>query len=816
MLRNYIKIAFRNLSKNKLYSFINIAGLAIGMACAILIFKWVQNELGYDRFIENSGSVYRLNWEYRWNGNEGIGPTTPPPLAAKLVEEVPEVAAAVRVYAVAPMVVRYGDKFFNEDRIFGADSNFFDIFNFKLLEGNPATALSSPNSVILTASEAKKYFGEESPVGKIITIGDKHWEINKLYDNVFRVTGIIQDPPKNSHVQFALLTSMTSYPSVSFFNWSWIWMQVVTYAKVKDNSSIPAIEGKVKQIVAKYAPAAFQRVGFSYDDLIKNGGKWNFVFQPVGDIYLGSTQIGNPLGPIGNRSYCYAFSLIAVFILLIACINFMNLSTARSEKRAREVGVRKTLGSSRNSLFAQFVLESMVYSMLALPAALFLVEVLIGPFNNLTGKSLDLNLLDPPWQIPLLFLLTLIVGFVSGCYPGFYLSSFRPVQVLKGTARTRSGGRTFRNSLTVFQFAISIGLIVCTLLVQKQINFIKNADLGFDKDNVVVISNVNNPLGNQMEAFKEKLKTNSHVVDAAVSTGIPPNFGFGDYYKIPGRGNEQLMLVSYLTDEDFLTTMGIQLEKGRGFQKDHPTDAGSVIMNETAVKQFGINDPIGKTINYPSKGDYTIVGVMKDFNFMDLHSPILPFALFDSRSNSYQIASSLIIVRLRSNDVVGDISMLESMWKSFTDKTPFECSFLDQNLAQQYTSERNLARTFLIFSFLAIFIACLGLLGLSAFVTEQRTKEIGIRKVLGASIPEIVALLSRESAKWVLIANVIAWPAAYYTMDRWLQNFAYKTSVGVWIFVISGGAALLIALLTVSFHAIKAATANPVESLRYE
>ena len=816
MFKNYLKIAFRNLSKNKLYSFINIAGLAIGMACAILIFKWVQNELGYDRFIKNADSVYRLNWEYRWNGNEGVGPTTPPPLAAKLVEEVPEVVAAVRVYAVAPMVVRYGDKFFNEDRIFGADSSFFDLFNFKLLEGNPATALSSPNSVILTESEAKKYFGEESPVGKIITIGDKHWEINKLYDNVFRVTGIIQDPPKNSHVQFALLTSMTSYPSVSFFNWSWIWMQVVTYAKVKDNSSIPAIESKLKEIVAKYAPAAFHRVGFSYDDLIKNGGKWNFVFQPLEDIYLGSTQIGNPLGPIGNRSYVYAFSLIAVFILLIACINFMNLSTARSEKRAREVGVRKTLGSSRKSLFLQFMLESIVYSSLALPVALFFVELLITPFNNLTGKSMDINLLAPSCQIPLLVLLTLFVGFVSGSYPGLYLSSFLPVHMLKAGTRTASGGKFFRNILTVLQFAISIGLIVCTFLVHKQMDFIKNADLGFDKENIVVVSNVNNPLGSQLEAFKEKVKTYSRVIDASVSTGIPPNFGFGDYYKIPGRGNEQLMLVSYTTDEDFLKTMGVRLKEGRGFLKDHPTDAESVIMNETAVKQFGINDPIGKTINYPSKGDYTIIGVMKDFNFMDLHSPILPFALFDSRSNSYQIPSSFVIVRLKGNDLAADISLLESTWRSFTNKTPFEYSFLDQNLAQQYTSERNLARTFLIFSFLAIFIACLGLLGLSAFVTEQRTKEIGIRKVLGASIPEIVALLSRESAKWVLIANVIAWPAAYYTMDRWLQNFAYKTSDGVWIFVISGGAALLIALLTVSFHAIKAAMANPVESLRYE
>ena len=816
MFKNYLKIAIRNLAKNRLYSFINIAGLAIGMACVILIFKWLQNEQGYDTFIRDAGSVYRLNWEYRWNGSEGVGPTSPPPLAAKLVDEVPEVAAATRVYSASPMVVRYGDKYFNENRIFGADSNFFNIFNFKLLDGNPATALLSPNSVILTESAARKYFGDDAPVGKTITIGDKHWEINKLYDNVFRVTGIVQDPPKNSHMQFALLTSITSYPSVSFFNWSWIWMQVVTYAKLKDNSSIPAVENKVKQIVAKYAPAAFSRVGFSYDNLVKTGGKWNFVFQPLEDIYLGSAQIGNPLGPIGNRSYCYAFSLIAFFMLLVACINFMNLSTARSEKRMMEVGVRKTLGSSRKSLFAQFLLESVMYSLLALPVALILVEILIAPFNNLTGKSLTLNLLEPSWQIPPLFLLTLFIGFASGCYPGFYLSSFRPVQMLKASGSTRSGGRRFRNALTVFQFAVSIGLIVCTLLVQKQINFIKNADLGFDKNNIVVISNVNNPLGNQLEAFKEKLRIQSCVSDITVSTGIPPNFGFGDYYKMPGRGNEQLMLVSYMTDEDFLKTMGIQLQEGRGFLSDHPTDATSVIMNETAVKRFGISDPIGKTINYPSKGDYTIIGVIKDFNFMDLHSPILPFALFNRRSNSYRIPDSYVVVRLMGADLVGDVSMLESTWKSFTNNAPFEYSFMDQNLAQQYTSEKNLARTFLTFSVLAIFIACLGLLGLSAFVTEQRTKEIGIRKVLGASIPEIVVLLSKEFMKWVLIANVIAWPLAYYAMNEWLQNFAYRANIGVWVFIASGVLSLIVALITVSSHAIKAATANPVESMRYE
>ena len=567
MFTNYFKIAYRNLIRNKSFTFINIAGLATAMACAILIFKWVDNELSYDSFIANQDSIYRVNWSYNWNDEEGIAPTTPPPLAEKIVNEIPEVVAAARVYPTQNMVVRYKDKFFDESKIYGADTNFFNIFNFKFIEGNSKSALIMPNSVVLTKSEAEKYFGNESPIGKIITIGDKKNEFRKQYDNSFRVTGIVEDPPANSHINFNMITSMSSYPSVSYFNWSWVWMQVVTYAKLKNNSSIAAVELKVKEIVSRYAPAAFKRVGFSYKDLISHGGKWDFVFQPLKDVYLGSTQIGNPLGPVGNSSYVYAFSLVGVFILLIACINFMNLSTARSEKRKREVGVRKSLGSSRKSLFFQFIIESIVYSGLSLPIALLLSEMLISPFNNLTGKSLSLNLFNPFWQIPVLILMVIFIGFISGSYPGLYLSSFKPIKILKPGSVSNSRGKHFRNILTTFQFAVSIGLIVCTILVQKQLLFIKNNSLGFNKENVLIISNINNPLGNHLEAFKEKIKTNAYIVNASISTGIPPDFGFGDYYKVQNKGDKQFALSSYMTDEDFIKTLGIKLRAGKRFQK---------------------------------------------------------------------------------------------------------------------------------------------------------------------------------------------------------------------------------------------------------
>ena len=815
MIKNFLLVAYRNLTRNKSFTIINIAGLAAAMACVILIFKWVNNEQSYDTFFKNIDTIYRVNWSYKWNGNEGVGPTTPPPLADKLTDEIPEVEASTRIYSSPVMVVRYKDKFFNEEHILGVDSNFFSIFNFKLIAGGLKSSLSLPNSVILTESEAEKYFGKEFPIGKFITIGEKKYEFKKEYNNIFRVSGIVEDPPENSHIKFNMLTSISSYPGVSYFNWSWIWMNIVTYAKLKDNANTALVESKVRKIVEKYAPAAFKRVGFSYKDLISSGGRWDFLFQPLRDIYLGSTQIGNPLGPIGNRSYVYAFSLIGIFILLLACINFMNLSTARSEKRSKEVGIRKSLGSSRKTLFLQFISESVIYSLLALPVAIIAAEILLGPFNNLAEKSIKFNLLNPIWQIPALVIFSIFIGVIAGIYPGIFLSSLQPLQIIKSGIRSSFRKRHFRSILTIFQFAISTGLIVCTLLVQKQLLFIKNSNLGFNKENILIISNVNNPLGNRSETFKEKIKSFPQVIDASVSTGVPPDFGFGDYYKVPGKGDEQFMLASYMTDEDFMNTLGIQIDRGRGFQKEH-ADARSVILNETAVKQFGIQNPVGKTINYPSRGNYTIIGVIKDFNFMDLHSPILPFALFDRTSESYQIPDSYVIVRLKGTNLAGSIDMLKNTWSLFTENTPFEYSFLDRNIEQQYTSEQHLGKIFMIFSLFAIFIASLGLLGLTAYITEQRTKEIGIRKVLGASIPEILLLLSKEFTKWVIIGNIIAWPIAYFIITKWLQNFAYKTNIGIWIFLISGIIAFLIALITISTQTIKAASSNPVKSLRYE
>ncbi|MDR3625841.1 MAG: ABC transporter permease [Ignavibacteriaceae bacterium] len=816
MLKSYFKIAFRNISRNKLYSTINIVGLAIGFTCTILILLWVQDELSYDRFNPNASNLYRVNWDFKWNGDEGRGPGTPPPLGTKLVSDIPEVNAATRLRPMLKTVVRYDDKYFNEDGIVSADSNFLELFPFQMLSGNGKSALKTPNSVVLTESIAHKYFGNESPVGKSIIIGDEEKNRYGVYQNLFKVTGVLKDLPHNSHIQFDMLTSISSYPEVAWRNWSWIWMQVTTYVQLKDGASSSVVQAKIPGFVKKYLPAGFKRLGMSFDDMIKSGGHWNFVLQPLTDVYLGSSSVGNRLGPIGNRTQVYLFSVIAIFILFIACINFMNLTTARSSSRAKEIGVRKVLGSARKALIMQFTVESLFFSFLALPISIILVEILIPLFNNISGKSLIFNIVNPFWLPAGLIAMGIIVGILSGSYPGLYLSSFIPVQVLKGASKALPKRRTLRNSLVVIQFAITIGVIVCTLLVKKQMDYVRQADLGFDEKGVIVISNENNRLGNQAQTYIDRLKTHSQIMDASISTGIPPSDTFEDYYKVEGKQERQFDLCSYLTDENFVNTMGLRLVKGRGFEKGH-ADSTTIILNEAAVKYLGLSDPIGKTITYNSNNvEYKVIGIVKDFNFLTLYSPITPFALFHKSSKSYSIPNSYIVVKVRHDELKSAIAAIESEWKSIAKAMPFEYTFLDQSFQAHYQSAERLGNIFFTFSFLTIFIACIGLFALAAFATEQRFKEIGIRKVLGASVLEIVVLLSKEFTWLVLISNIIAWPVAYYIINKWLQEFAYHIDISIWSFAVSGIAAVLIAFATVAYQAIRAANANPIKSLKYE
>jgi putative ABC transport system permease protein len=822
MLNNYLKVALRNLLKHKAYSSINIFGLAIGMTSCLLIFLYVVDELSFDRFHEKADSIYRMNWDYKYSNNEGIGSGTPPPLAAALVQELPGVRAATRLYAVSDMIVRYEDRFFNEPNILAADDNFFDFFSFDLVAGDPNSALQQPQSVILTAETAKKYFGEGPAIGRTLTIGgDNATMFWGPYSATFTVTGVVEDKPMNSHFRFDFLMSGSSCPQIGYFDWSWVWMQMVTYVMVEDQAVLTELERQISQIVARQAPAAFARIGFSYDELMSNDGRWDFVFQPLNDLYLGSASIGNRLGPVGNKTYVLLFSVVALFILFVACINFINLATARSANRAREVGVRKILGSVRWNLMGQFLTESVVFSFIAMIIALGLAELLLARFNQISGKTLELSLFEPVWLMPFLGALTLFVGLAAGSYPALYLANFQPVRVMKGKLAAGMKSRGLRNTLVVFQFAISIGLIVCTAVVHQQMQFLREADYGFNREGVVVISNENQRLGKKTEVFRDKIKSHPEVIGATISTALPPYWGFQDYYKVPGKSEEQFDLISYMTDENFLTTLGIELIQGRGFSKEF-NETKSVILNESAVRNFGFDDPIGATIFYPSggggnnNGEFEVIGVVKDFNFAALYVPIASFALFHQSSESYSLPNSYVAVRLQESDLQNTLGKFGTEWQALAPASPFEYSFLDQNFEAQYRAEQRLGQLFWIFGGLAVFIACLGLLGLASFTAEKRTKEIGIRKVLGASAPKLIYMLSKEFTRWVLAANLIAWPIAFYLMNSWLENFAYKTTIGWEIFLLAGGSALVIALLTVGTQAIRAATANPVDTLRYE
>ena len=816
MLKNYLIIAFRNLRRHPFFSGLNIVGLAIGLASCLLILLYVTYEKSFDKHHEKADTIYRLNWDYNWNDTEGIGPGTPPPLARTLINEIPEVEVATRIYRAPEMITRYGDTFFSEARIFAADHNIFEVFSFTLLEGNPATALTQPGSVILTKETALRYFGTAPALGQTIEIGESQDAFGGYYSNTFKVTGVLESLPPNSHLDFDALTSMSSFPIVEFFDWSWIWMQVTTYAVVHDPASVSAIETGLKELVARHAPAAFQRVGFSYDELMQSGGRWDFVLQPLDDIYLGSQGIGNRLGPRGNRTYLYILLIVALFIPIIACINFMNLSTARSVSRAKEVGVRKVLGSERKSLVGLFMTEAVLLTAVAMVIAIGLAAVFLYPFSQFAGIHLESSALSSGLWPVLLLPATLLIGLLTGSYPSLYLSRFSPLAAMKKSPTTGKEGRIFRNGLVVFQFAISIALIVCTLLVNKQMRFFEHVNMGFEKEGLLVISNENDRLGDQAASFADLIQTEASIVSAAQTTGIPFSSAFQDYYKVEGRGDEQFDLISYTVDDDFMETMGLEIIEGQGFSEEFPSTRRGVVLNESAVIQFGLENPIGKTITYPSAGAFEIIGVVKDFNFMSLHEPIMPFALFHLESETYSIPNAYVVARVQMGQIEQTLSKIQEVWQSFVPDAPFEYSFLDDNLAAQYRSERLLQTIFFIFSTLAIVIACTGLVGLAAFVAEKRTREIGIRKSLGATVPGLLILLVKDFIKWVLVANLIAWPLAGFGMSWWFSGFAYSVEMGYAAFIIASGVALLISVMTVGYHASKVALSNPIQSLRYE
>jgi len=802
MLKNYWKIAFRCFKRRKIYSFINITGLTIGIAVAVLILLWVHDERSYDRFHANAHRIYRATQEFHYDDYHLEQVNTPSILAPTILEACPEVEMATRVRGFRDdyLVIADGKKF-NESGLGMADEVFFTLFSFPVIEGNPKTVLSEPQTVAISERAAEKYFGSSPAVGRTLTI----------FDEDFLISGIFKNMPDNSHFHLDVICSYASFEQYHKVQWG---MNVFkTYVLLREDSHIPALQSKLDEIVKNHMFHSEEE----YRTTLAKGNYTRFPLQPLTDIHLKSHLLWE-FESNANDTYVQFFTIIAVFIILIAVVNYTNLSTARSAGRAREVGIRKTIGSTRPSLVRQFLVESILTSLAALTLALIFIQILMPAFRQLVGKPW-LHFPDSQNPVALLGLgvSTLAIGIIAGLYPAFFLSSFKPSAVLSGKFSQGLKNSFLRNGLVVFQFSLSIVLLVGTLVVQKQMTFVQSQNLGFDRDQVVVVETFGE-LGRKLSTLKESLLRNPSVVAVSASSSVPGTSFTNVGLKLEGTtGNRGTNL--FIVDEDFLDTMKLEIVEGRFFSKEFPTDGQALILNESEALALGGDDLLNKRIEGWVGGDqnhwFPIIGIVKDFHYESFHKPIKPMAMV-MLHGTCPWPESIVSVRIQTDNVRMTIAHIRKSWEEVMPGSPFEFSFLDTIYDDQYRNEERTSRVFTIFTFFALFVACLGLMGLASFAAERRTKEIGIRKVLGASAPGIVLMMSREFVRWVLLANLIAWPIAYYTMHRWLQSFAYRSDIGFSVFILSGFIALVIALLTVSFQAIKAAVADPVDSLRYE
>lgn len=806
MFQNYLKVALRNLYRYKGFTLINILGLAIGITGCLLIGLFVWDELQYDKFLKDGDKIYRVCMNTTRNSGTTASANTPPMVASYLQQNYPEVAQTARMLMWSgKMLVEVGDRMAYEDKGVIADSTFFRIFPLPFRKGDARTALDAPMSVVLTEKTARKYFGNEDPIGKVL----------KLDKSDFAVTGVLAPLPEHFHLDFNYILPLSAAGLPAERMQSWGWQQFYTYIKVKEGAHTGQLQQKFGAVLRKETEADAQE-----------GVTHQTYFQPLKDIHLYSASFVFDNAKRGNATYVKGLTIIALFVLLIACFNFINLATARSFRRAKEIGVRKVVGADRWQLILQFTGETVLVSLFSIAIA-FAATLLILPYlNQFTGKSISFGLfMHPLW--PLLMVgAALLIGVISGIYPALVMSGFQPIRVLKGL-RPRGTGHaapaTLRQVLVVVQFALSALLIVCTVIVYRQLNYLHQKDLGFNKDQIVYF-NAQGRVEDNVEAFKEELKRSPGVVSVTGGYGLPGDQLAGDGIVVPGKdGDQDHSAVLIIADHDYLNTMGLQLVAGRDFSRTHATDVEEAfIINETAVKELGFGTPqaaLGQRLNWPKwepdslnpvkKGK--VIGVVRDFHVKSLHEKVSTTVL-----QIYPPVLAKIAVKVKAAGLPGTIDHIKATWNRFSPDYPLDYQFLDENFAAMYQSEDKLGTLLWIFTAMAIFIGCMGLFGLAAFSAEQRVKEIGVRKVLGASVLQIAALLSRTFLKPVLIASLIAFPVAWWAMRKWLEDFEYRVHISWWVFAAAGFAALLIALLTVSFQAMKAATANPVKSLRTE
>ncbi len=803
MFKNYFTISIRNILKRKFFASINILGMTAGITACLLIALYVINEFSYDRFHANADRIYQVGLHRKFGVQDVRTTSTCPPMAPVLISEIPEVESVLRLTGGGKPVFRYGEKLFTEDGVFVTDSNFFQFFSFKLISGNAKTALKEPNTVVLTEKVAHKYFGYENPLEKLIIIGEGEDKVT------YKVTGVAADCPRNSHFNFNVL--MSAEPFGYFQVNAWLNGGIYTYFLLRENTSVSDVEKKFENIVTKYlAPEVQHFLGNSLDQFRKAGGAYSYYTTKITDIHLKSTS-QEDIEPGGSMMYIYVFGGIGIFIVAIACINFMNMSTAQSAGRAKEVGLRKTFGSLRSQMIWQFLAESMLYSLVAVALAVVLCYVLLPAFNMLSGKELSMiNLLDVRFILGV-GLMLLIVGLLAGSYPAFYLTSFSAVEVLKGKVRAGLKSKGIRSTLVVFQFAISIFLIIFTSVVYTQINFMQQQQMGMDKKNVLVIEN-GQRLGKNGEAFRNALAQQTGVSKVSFTANKFPGVYISTVMRSARSGEH--FVASYYADFDSQDVLKFEMKEGRYFSKDFPTDSIAVVINEAAAKEFGFDKPEGQEILYSPNAyvflRFHVIGIMKDFNFESYRDKVRPLAVFLARG-----PSGILMVRYEGNakTVIDNTSKL---WKQYANSEPFEYTFMDENFDKLFRSEERIGQVLSVFSGLAIFIACLGLFALAAFTAEQRTKEIGIRKVMGASVRSLSMTLTKEFIGLVFIAFVPAAAVGWWVSSQWLSGFVYRVEINLFTFLIAGVSAIAIAWLTVGYQSIKAARANPVDSLRHE
>jgi len=807
MFKNYLKVALRNLWKSKGFSAINIIGLASGLAVCLLIILYVVDELSYDRYNKQAENIYRIEADLSFNGTRFNSAVTPEPLAAALKKDYPQVLQIARVAYRGDILVKKGAENIKDQHAAFVDSTFFQVFTFETLYGNTATALNEPNSIVIDATTARKYFNTVDVVGRILRVDN---------NTDCKVTAVIRDMPLRSHFHFHFMRPRGTHgPQAD----AWLSNNIYSYVLVQPGLTKQQLQVMVNKTIKQYLAKDLEAFTHStIDALEKTGNHFKYPVTALTDIHLHSSR-SYELEPNGDASYVYIFSVVAVFIMLIACVNFMNLSTARSAGRAKEVGIRKVAGSLRSHLIMQFLTESVLLSFFSLLLAIGIAALLMPWFNELAGKGMQVKTLFSTWLFPVMICLVFVVGCLAGSYPAFYLSSFQPVQVLKGKLSTGFRGSRLRSILVVFQFSISIVLIIGTMIIYNQLEYIRDRKIGYNREQVLILHNAWY-LDKNLPSFMESMRKLPGVENTTLSGDMPTSTNFdreGWFKDASFDASKAVILPNFYVDENYIPTLGMEIVQGRNFSKSFPTDSSAVIINESAAREMALKNPLTETLFRPD-GDapnfkphaYHIIGVVKDFNYASLHSKIEPIII--------QLAENRggIALRLRSASAAPVVEQIKKQWNTMAPGQPFQYSFMDADFNALYNTEQRTGRLFISFALFAILIGCLGLLGLVTYAAEQRAKEIGVRKILGANPLGIVALLSKDFAKLVLISSIIAFPLAWWIMHLWLQGFAYRTAVNPLVFIWAGLGSIIIALATVSYQAVKAAVANPVKSLRSE